>query len=286
MVAEYAWRIGDLDQAERCYNTATNDAVKLNKIKDEKVTLLELTNNVLMLWGRYNEALSNYHSLLDYFSKSPGDQNLKYKSEALLGIGDIHARRRDGIDIALTNFDASLEISRKISDKVGEAMALLQMGNVYRKQGENDKALEKYNESLRIQNQIGNQIGIARTEHEIGNIYQNLRKDSEAFEHYNRSLSIKRRLEVRYDIAITVLEIGSLLVTRGEYEEALSYLLEAHLLLEYLGNLLDTRALDNLQRIRETIGVEKFDSVRSEIIQDIIKRYDLGFTHKSTVDIP
>src|SRR6476659_3484315 len=55
-VAKYALSIGDLDQSERCYKAAIYDAVKLDKTEEENVTKLELTNGVLMLWGRYDDA--------------------------------------------------------------------------------------------------------------------------------------------------------------------------------------------------------------------------------------
>jgi tetratricopeptide (TPR) repeat protein len=66
-VAEYAWRIGDLDVAEGYYKRAIVDAEYLVDVKGKMGCLFDMTTNVYFVWGRFEEAVSNYQSLLKYY---------------------------------------------------------------------------------------------------------------------------------------------------------------------------------------------------------------------------
>ena len=113
-VAKYASRIGDLDQAEYCYRNAIDDASKLNNVKYEKGSILELTNDVLLVWGRYDEAFRNYQELSEYYSDI---QDLGHQSRLLRNIGNIHSRRRDD-NKALERYNEGLRVCYDTHPKV------------------------------------------------------------------------------------------------------------------------------------------------------------------------
>ena len=164
-----------MDSMGRYLRAAMTDASKLDDIEGEKGNLLELTDNILFVWGRYDEAYNNYQDLLQYYSIN---KDLRKLSAVQNGIGNIHSRRRD---------------------------------------------------------------------------------DVEALDNYEKSLAIRRELKIKYDIAITLLELGLLYIDQFKYDQALPQIIEAYLLLRYLKNSLERRALKKLSLILESIGKTEYD---------------------------
>ena len=86
-LAEYASKIGDLDIAERCYKRAIAEAEYLGHNKDKMDCLYDMTINVYDTWARYEESLSNYQSLLEYYD-SANDSYMR--ASVLNNIAGIH----------------------------------------------------------------------------------------------------------------------------------------------------------------------------------------------------
>jgi tetratricopeptide (TPR) repeat protein len=67
-LSDYASKtIGDLDLAERCYKMAIDDAEKLGNLENKMRRIHNLSWSVYYVWGRYDEALDKYHSILKYY---------------------------------------------------------------------------------------------------------------------------------------------------------------------------------------------------------------------------
>ena len=58
-LADGASIIGDLDIAERCYNIAIEDAEQLQNIYNLLYCYVDLSHNVYIVWGRYEEAIKS-----------------------------------------------------------------------------------------------------------------------------------------------------------------------------------------------------------------------------------
>ena len=86
-LAEYASKIGDLDIGERCYKRAIAEAEYLGHNRDKIDCLYDMTINVYDTWARYEEALSNYQSLLEYYD-SANDSYMR--ASVLNNIAGIH----------------------------------------------------------------------------------------------------------------------------------------------------------------------------------------------------
>jgi tetratricopeptide (TPR) repeat protein len=157
-LATYASKIGDLDVAERCYKRAIDDAEYLGRVKDKMDCLYNMTTNVYSVWGRYEEALSNYKSLLEYY-KSVNDSNML--AAVLRRMGWIHYRKGE-YDQAMELYKQSLDIARKIGDQQGIAQTLNNIAAIHYRKREYDQAMELFNQSLDIARKIGDQQGIAR----------------------------------------------------------------------------------------------------------------------------
>lgn len=68
-LAQFAFKMGDIDLAERSYERAIKDAEHLGKINDKMKCTYELTKSVYFYQGRYAEAFDNYQELSKYFSR-------------------------------------------------------------------------------------------------------------------------------------------------------------------------------------------------------------------------
>jgi tetratricopeptide (TPR) repeat protein len=191
-LAEYASKVrGDLDIAERCYKRAIADAKYLGRLQDEMDYLLDMTINVYSVWGRYEEALSNYQSLLKHYDKV-GDSGMR--ARVLNNIAWIHDNKGE-YDQALKLYNESLETTRKLGDQKGIARTLNSMGEIYRQRGEYDQAMDLCNQSLEISKQIGDQEGISGTLHNIAVIHNRKGEYEEALSHALGAYKILERLK-------------------------------------------------------------------------------------------
>ncbi len=81
-----------------------------------------------------------------------------------------------GQGISGCNKDSALETARRQQDSLGEVAALGSLGNAYRLQGEYDHAIQYLKESLEIARRIENRVYIASTLNGLANTYVSLAK--------------------------------------------------------------------------------------------------------------
>jgi tetratricopeptide (TPR) repeat protein len=112
--ARYLCYIGNLDLAESCYKRAISEADHLGRIDDKMGCLFELSNHVYQIWGRYDEALANYQSVLKYYYQT---DNLAERSAVLRSIAEIYDSKGDDYE-AMKMLNESLEINRKIDNQI------------------------------------------------------------------------------------------------------------------------------------------------------------------------
>jgi tetratricopeptide (TPR) repeat protein len=145
-LAKYASKIGDLIAAERCYKRAIDDAKYLGRTQDEMDCLLNTTNDVYYVWGRYEEALSNYQRLLDYYDTI---NDYVMRAAVLNNIAMIHYKKAE-YEQAMHMYNQSLEISKKIGDQQAIAYTLNNIAMIHYKKAEYEQAMHMYNQSLEI----------------------------------------------------------------------------------------------------------------------------------------
>jgi tetratricopeptide (TPR) repeat protein len=192
LLAIYAFKIGDLDIAERCYKRAIFDAEYLGHIKDKMECLYDMTRDVYDIWARYEESLSNYQSLLEYYASANDSQK---RSAVLNNIALIHDKKGE-YDQALELYNDSLEIKRGIGYQQGIGTALNNIALIHDKKGEYDQALELYNQSLEITKGIGDQQGIVITLNNMANVLINKEKYEESLFYVLQAYTILQRLDL------------------------------------------------------------------------------------------
>jgi serine phosphatase RsbU (regulator of sigma subunit) len=232
-------------------------------------------------------------SLTKVLSTQKEDTNKVY---TLNRLGNTLANMGD-LDEALINFEASLELSRKLNYHFGvtsslnscgkiylnrsdypEALeffiqalqeaekynikpaigwALGNMGIVYDNQAEYDKALRYHFKSMKIDEELGNLQGVAHSLNSIGNIYFAKKNYPKVIEYYNKSLDIKNKIGDIEGIASTLANIGNTYYYQNNFEKTREYYFKALEKFEEAGDVQSQTSL--LNNIAETyVGEKKF----------------------------
>ncbi|MES2397731.1 MAG: tetratricopeptide repeat protein [Bacteroidota bacterium] len=103
------------------------------------------------------------------------------------------------------------------------ALALNNIGYIYRDQGDSPLALEYYQKSLKIQEEMGDKKGTAITLNNIGYIYDNQGDILIALEYYKKSLKIVEEMGYAQGIANSFKNIGGIYEKQGDITLALDY---------------------------------------------------------------
>jgi len=118
-----------------------------------------------------------------------------------------------------------------------KALALHDMGLIYKKQGNYSEALKRYEEALRVDEQLGDVKRKATVLHSIGSIYHDQGKYPEALELYEEALNVAVQIENLKQKANFLNSIGFVYYTQGNYPEALKRYEKTLGIAEQLGDL-------------------------------------------------
>jgi len=281
-LAEYTSKIGYLDIAERCYKRAIADAKYLGRLEDERACLLKMTRNVYTIWGRYEDALSNFHSLLKYYDEVNDRGN---QARLLNNIAVIHERKGE-YEQALELYNQSLEIARQVGDLGGMAYTLNNMGMIYGIKGEYEQALELYNQSLEIKRKMGDRDTIVNTLNNLAIIHYKKGEYEQALNLYNESLKISREMGDREGIADALDNIAIIHYQKGEYEQALNLYNESLKISREMGDRL--RVANTLNRIAVAfLSKEEYEESLVNVIQAyaILEKLNLRPELQRSLDI-
>ncbi len=122
---------------------------------------------------------------------------------------------------SIEKYQEALGLYRRASDRRMEVQTLINIGEVYRLQGEMQKALEKYNEALPISQVVGDRRGEAEALNNMGSVYWSLGEMRKALEKYDEALPIVRAIGDRRGEAIMLNNIGLVYSFLGEMRKAL-----------------------------------------------------------------
>jgi len=127
------------------------------------------------------------------------------------------------IILAMEYYLRSLEIDKEMGNSYGVASTLSNIGSIYYNQGDISLALEYNNKSLALREEIGDSWGISISLNNIGYIYDEQGNDKKAIEYYQRSLNIEEELDDYEGIAVSLNNIGAIYNDSGDYGKALDY---------------------------------------------------------------
>jgi tetratricopeptide (TPR) repeat protein len=225
-IARYAAKIGDLDIAERCYNRCLDSSSKdtVNIKEDDKMDcIFEISKDVYMSWGRYDEAYQEFQKLLIYYKDKQREDKV---ADTLGSIGAICSYKGDR-DQALKYYYESLEIAKRIRYPEGISNASARIGLIYYFIGDLDQALKYCKESLEIAKEINYDERIVWTSQYIAAIFFDKGECDQAMKYFENVLEMSRTTSRQERVCDTLAMIGTVHYYNGKYDQAMKYFEES-----------------------------------------------------------
>jgi len=208
------------------------------------IALGESKDEAVRLYDQGQKAYQTgkYEKALSYFNRSlEMSKRLNAPSLISANLNEIGTVywRLGRYDETLSSHKEALKIREKLKAPEAVATSLNNIGEVYRFLGRYDEALEYFHDSLKIVKQLKKPQRVSQSLNNIGTVYYSLGQHGKALEYYEESLAINRELKVQQDIATSRNNIAAAYHSLGRYDEALSSHREALNIRKNLKNPLD-----------------------------------------------
>lgn len=134
---------------------------------------------------------------------------------------------RGSYDRGLEYLLSGLTINRNLSDTLGEANCLMNIGLIYSDRADDDLALKYYFEALRLFEKVETDDRSATTYVKLATIFIRQKNFSAAYDFLRRAENIHRKGEFNYGIAEVLNRYGLLKTRTEEYDSAKLYLMQS-----------------------------------------------------------
>lgn len=231
LAAAVLHREGDLDSAEEEAKLSLKWA---RRSKDWKLVLdaRGILATVYSLSGRHSEALGIHEAQVAQLRETaPGSGMLALELNEL-GIDYRHIGR---FDEALSVFEESLALYRRIEDIEGEGMVLYNLGSVYAEMGDVGRALELKLDSLERDEIVGHSYGLGLVNEDIGEAYLKAGNLGLARNYLEKALYINRSAHQAHGEIGSLQSLGRLELEAGRLDRAREDLQQARTLAERHG---------------------------------------------------
>jgi CHAT domain-containing protein/uncharacterized protein HemY len=206
--------IGSIHYGQGNYTAAADAFLKSNEANGNDDSVVRLAD-ALYMQGDYAQALSFYKKSLDGDAR----KEIGVVVAALNGAAN-SAYYLGNYDEALEKYQRSVEVQKRLPDRVGFANALKGLGNAHRARGDYGAALENYFQSLRISEEIKAPIGSTLVS--IG-LVRALQADyPQALDYYNKALKEFKALANKIEMARVLTLSGNVYYKQGQYDSALN----------------------------------------------------------------
>jgi tetratricopeptide (TPR) repeat protein len=185
---------------------------------------------------------------------------LQLKAEILSSLGLEH-RDRNEIPQALECFNEQLAISRELSNRRGESLALINLANVYLITFQFSEAIKNCEEAISISQQLADLETEALASGNLGRAFYLTGTQGRAIELYGRQLDISLKLGDRLGQAAAHFNIGLALEQKGELQHAIA---QARAALEIYSEL----ESPNAQTVREWLAEPDAQRVTTDRVHD------------------
>ncbi|MBQ0787332.1 MAG: tetratricopeptide repeat protein, partial [Oceanihabitans sp.] len=218
MLGIYYRNTSKYDKAIELHKQAQELAIKANNLELQVISLnmLGVVNRRLDLI-RY--ALDFHKQALDLAEteKNPSINLKRSIAVSRNSMGNIYLALKQ-YDLALIQFNQSLEIEKYLDNKLGLAINHQNIGYVKESKGLLEDALEDYKTSLDFNNQINSDIGRVICNNSIGVIYIKQEKLKEAQTTLTTALKKALQLNDQYHIAPVYINLGWLQLKQNRFE--------------------------------------------------------------------
>jgi tetratricopeptide (TPR) repeat protein len=139
-------------------------------------------------------------------------------------------------DLAVENYNKSLNLAREFQDKKGESIALDKLGLVFQDKGDTNKALKYQEYALKIVREIGVKEGESAVLNNIGVIFENRGNLDKALKCLEDALKISREIGYKIGEAAALGNLGEIYRARRDLDNALKYYENALRINREIGN--------------------------------------------------
>ncbi len=164
---------------------------------------------------------------------------------------------------AISIINKNLSIAKGIEKKAflkTKALALNDIGFIYKDNGDMKLAIEYFDKSLKIHEELGDKIGISDVLNNIGYVYKEVNDIPKALNYFQKCLRIREESGNKLEIANVMVNIGIIYHDQNNQELAIKYYQKCLRLYEEVNDLIGIgRSLNNLGVIYSDLG----DNVKS-----------------------
>lgn len=199
------------------------------------------------------QVLADAHNLLGILIKREGKVDaaineyrlsLKYKELLSDSLGIAKTLQNIGLayrelelhDSALVYYQKSIDIKSGLNDSISLALTISNLGTYYFDVGKYQTAIAKFQEAVKIYAKVNQQEALARNYNNIGGCYVRLGYYQLALKFHLRALDVYKSLELKLEEGDTYYNMGILYSRMSNITEALNYYSESLKIYESLGD--------------------------------------------------
>lgn len=237
-LSSYAQKESRIDSIQKAIKTQKKELTKaklLNQLsveyknKNEYKDVIKYSNEARLLLENYISVINNDDEILEVKG---------VLSESYINLGDAYLNRGD-YNIALTNFNRSLQIHELLKDKQAIGRDYNSIGYAYQKKGDFSLALQMLEEAIIIHEENNDKEGLAIAYNNIGLVYWNQSDFASALKQFLKALKLFEEIGNKTRLAKCYNNIGNINVSQGNYSEALKYYFLSIKIAEQLQNKTD-----------------------------------------------
>jgi tetratricopeptide (TPR) repeat protein len=163
--------------------------------------------------------------------------------------------------------EQALKVCVEVEDRLGEGKVYNNLGILYQIGQQNEQALKYFEQALGISIEVKDRSGEAWALHNLGRVHADLGQIEQASKYFKQALDIRREVGERRGEGWTLYNIGKLYFERGleHYGIALACFLPARKMFDEVQSPDFVRPQQNIEKMRETIGEERFASLSAQI---------------------
>ncbi len=208
----------------------------------------ESLGEVLMLAGRYDEALENYHSARDFIENAPRSlEGLRHLADLCRKTAEVYERQSE-YELAFGWLDQGLGCIGEDELSVEAAKIYLLGTGIYRRQGNNDAALNWCQKSLKIASQMktyDGQKALGHAYYTLSGIHWRRGEYNLALEFGKKSVQLYEQINDIVGLADAYNNLSNAYADLGDWNHAVENLQKSLAIKEKIGDVFYQAALAN-----------------------------------------
>ncbi|MBW8359066.1 MAG: tetratricopeptide repeat protein [Weeksellaceae bacterium] len=204
--------------AHQHHRTALALAVK-NKNREQTIITINLIGVVYRRQDDIIPAISSHQNALKLAEEveNPNETVLRNIAISCNSLGNVYLTMNQ-LDDAMQNFQRSLEIEKKINNRLGLAINYQNIGGIYEKKNNLEMALFNYRQSLFYNRKINSELGKLICNNSIGGIYLKQGKIKEAEKYISPTISQAEKIQDAFYTSMSYINTGWLYLLQGKPE--------------------------------------------------------------------